>query len=493
MNKELPEGWVWTNLENIISHDGIFKDGDWVESKDQDPNGEVRLVQLADVGDGIYRNKSNRYLTLKKANELKCKFIEEGDILFARMPDPLGRACIFPGDKKKCVTVVDVSIIRNGSKGPNQLWFMYCINSPQFRNKVHSLQSGSTRKRISRKNLEKITFPLPPIAEQQRIVTKIEELFTNLDKGIEYLKTAQAELKITRQSVLKYAFEGKLTESWREENKDKIEPASVLLEKIKAERKKKNKEAIPKLISNNNPLPILPPTWEVVTTGCLFYYITSGSRNWKNFYSEEGAIFIRTQDIAKNKLSLENVAYVKLPSKIEGKRSRVDKNDILIGITGHVGKVALVDDYIGEAYVSQSVALVKLVLPEISKFVTLSLMADGFGKTQIDNMVYGMGRPVLNLQNLRNIFVPLPPLAEQHKIVEEIERYYSIVDNMENAISQALEQSKVIRQSILKKAFEGKLVPQDPNDEPASVLLEKIKTEKNNNITKGKYKQMRID
>src|SRR5258706_213073 len=95
-----------------LLRDGLFIDGDWVESKDQDPNGEVRLIQLADVGDGVFRTRSARFLTMEKARELRCTFLEPGDILVARMPEPLGRACIFPGIGRPAVTVVDVCIVR---------------------------------------------------------------------------------------------------------------------------------------------------------------------------------------------------------------------------------------------------------------------------------------------------------------------------------------------------------------------------------------------
>jgi len=117
---ELPKGWVWATLPNTIGINGIFVDGDWVESKDQNPNGEVRLIQLADIGDGYFRNRSDRFLTFQKAIELKCTFLMERDLLIARMPDPLGRACLFPlKEYKKYVTVVDFAIVRNDSSGFN--------------------------------------------------------------------------------------------------------------------------------------------------------------------------------------------------------------------------------------------------------------------------------------------------------------------------------------------------------------------------------------
>jgi len=147
----------------------IFTDGDWVESKDQDPDGDVRLVQLADVGDGEYLRKSARFLTGTKAKELRCTFLIKGDILIARMPDPLGRACIFPGDLKNAVTVVDVCVIRPDPKVHCARWLMHCINGIDCRRKISALSSGTTRTRISRGNLSEIEIPLPPLPEQRRI------------------------------------------------------------------------------------------------------------------------------------------------------------------------------------------------------------------------------------------------------------------------------------------------------------------------------------
>ena len=117
----MPIGWVWARIEEIIDgRNGVFKDGDWVETKDQNPNGEVRLIQLADVGDGFFRNRSDRFMTKEKALEINCTFLKSGDVLVARMPDPLGRACIFPyKEENKYVTVVDVAVIRTEVNGVN--------------------------------------------------------------------------------------------------------------------------------------------------------------------------------------------------------------------------------------------------------------------------------------------------------------------------------------------------------------------------------------
>ena len=209
---ELPEGWAITTIGDVIGCDGLFVDGDWIESKDQDLKGDVRLTQLADIGDGVYRDRSNRFLRHEKAIQLGCTFLQSNDLMVARMPDPLGRACIFPGDSKPSVTAVDVCIVRTGLHGADHHWLMYTINSPLFRLAVAGLQSGSTRKRISRSNLAKIEFPLPPLTEQHRIVAKIEELFTKLNAGMEALNKIKLQLKQYRHAILKHAFEGRSEE-----------------------------------------------------------------------------------------------------------------------------------------------------------------------------------------------------------------------------------------------------------------------------------------
>src|SRR2546425_12378848 len=149
----LPVGWAVARLPDLISQHGVLTDGDWVETEDQDPNGDVRLTQLADVGDGIFRNRSNRFMTSAKAAELQCTFLQAGDVLVARMPHPLGRACSFPGDPCPSVTVVDVCIIRPAIEYLSNRWLMNFINAPDFRAAVAQFQRGSTRKRISKAHL----------------------------------------------------------------------------------------------------------------------------------------------------------------------------------------------------------------------------------------------------------------------------------------------------------------------------------------------------
>ncbi|MCA9687308.1 MAG: restriction endonuclease subunit S, partial [Myxococcales bacterium] len=152
----------------------LLSDGDWVQSKDQDPRGEVRLLQLADVGVGRFLDKSARFLTREKARELRCTVLEAGDLMIARMPAPIGRTCIFPGSERPCVTVVDVCILRPDRRRVEPRWLLHYLNSPGARTRIAPFTSGTTRKRISKRKLAGLEFPLPTLAEQRRIAAILD-------------------------------------------------------------------------------------------------------------------------------------------------------------------------------------------------------------------------------------------------------------------------------------------------------------------------------
>ena len=534
--KNLPQGWAFARLPELITKDGVFIDGDWIESKDQDPNGDVRLIQLADIGDGYFVDKSNRFLTSQKATELNCTLLCKGDILIARMPDPLGRACIFIGDKKAAITVVDVCVIRGKNDHFDNLWLMYFINATAFRDEINALQSGSTRKRISRGNLSTIPLPIPPRAEQTRIVTKLEELLTDLDTATNELKTAQKKLTQYRQSLLKAAVEGRLTEQWRaeqkeegrrnEESKSKNEentpnssffpppssftlPPSSLLERILKERRtrweqkqlaKFNEQGKtpPKDWQSKYSEPVKPDTkglmelpegWVWANLAQLSEFITSGSRGWAEYYATQGATFIRSQNINKNVLDLADIAFVNPPLSSEGARTLVKTNDILLTITGaNVGKVAVVNIELTEAYVSQHVALIRPVESILSNYLHLYMLAGTGGRKQLDKESYGAGKPGLNLQQIASVVVPLPCQKEILALSEKLATHLSALEEQSHAIKIGLKQSAAQRKNILKAAFSGQLIPQNPNDEPASVLLSRIAKERIERGTIGKRK-----
>ncbi|MBN1453717.1 MAG: restriction endonuclease subunit S [Anaerolineales bacterium] len=411
----LPDGWERKTIEEVLDSDGVFIDGDWVESKDQDPMGEVRLIQLADVGDGYYRNRSNRFLTHEKALELGCTFLDKGDLLIARMPDPLGRACIFPGDKKQSVTVVDVCIVR--TKNADHRWLMYAINSPQFRADVESLQSGSTRKRISRKNLAKLKLPIPPLPEQERIVSRIEELFSDLEAGVAALEHVRAGLKRYKASVLKAACEGKLLkdegelpEGWR----------SVMLSEVTSQIKDADHK-MPKPADTDIP------------------YVST-----KDFIGDEDIDFENAKHISEEDY------------KVLTRKIKPELGDILLSRYGTVGQIRKVKTN-RPFQASYSIAIVKPLASEVLTDFLVVLLRSEIGQQQMRDNIRASSQPDLGLESIRKFVVPLPPLEEQRRIVAEVERRLSVVGEVEAVTEKALARAARLRQSVLKHAFEGRL------------------------------------
>jgi type I restriction enzyme S subunit len=200
---------TWAPMLSLsnLAEGGLFSDGDWVESKDQDPSGTVRLTQLADVGVGEFRDRSDRWLRPDQARDLRCTFLEPGDVLIARMPDPLGRACLAPPSIGTAVTVVDVSVLRIQRPDIDPHYVMWAINSPLFHAEVEARQSGTTRKRISRKNLSALTVPVPPLKEQRRIVDLLEDHISRLDAAETFVRDGLRRMHALRKAHLQEAFD----------------------------------------------------------------------------------------------------------------------------------------------------------------------------------------------------------------------------------------------------------------------------------------------
>jgi type I restriction enzyme S subunit len=500
---DLPPGWTTCTISDVIASDGVFVDGDWVESKDQDPDGDIRLIQLADIGDSHFQDKSARFLTKSKAIDLNCTFLQKEDLLVARMPDPLGRCCIFPLESDSgYVTVVDVCVIRAGKSSADHKFLMYLINSPEVRTQISSLQSGSTRKRISRKNLNTVALPIAPLNEQRQIVAKIEELFSELDKGIESLKTARSQLKIYRQAMLKHAFEGKLTAQWREEHKDKLESPEQLLARIQQERearyqqqltdwqaalktweqngkdgKKPGKPSEPNFMALAQIKDLsLPDDWTNFDLGTLAAESVLGKMLDKEKNVGHMRPYLGNINVRWGIFDLANLKLMKIEdSEIE--RYRLNEGDLVVCEGGEPGRCAIWKDSSESMFIQKALHRVRFTESFDPYFAcyyifyasTTQRIAKYFTGTTIKHLTRG---------GLQKIQFPLCSVTEQREIVKILDKQLSGVEAVDCEISKELAKAETLRQSILKKAFSGQLVPQDPNDEPAAVLCDRIRAAK---------------
>lgn len=471
-------------LPEIVGADGLLTDGDWVESKDQDAAGTIRLTQLADVGDGVFRDRSDRWMNDEQAARLNVTYLKEGDVLVARMPDPLGRACVCPRLPTQAVTVVDVCIVR--APHQNSRWIAFALNSPQARSRIASFQSGSTRKRISKKNLSTIPLPMPGREMQDRIAAEIEKQFTRLDAAVANLERVKANLKRARASVLKAAVEGRLvpTEAAlaRAEGRD-YEPASVLLERILAERKRKHAEANgkkkyqPPVEPDTDGLPELPEGWVWATVDQCGLVSGGVTKNAKRAVLPLKLPYLRVANVYANELRMEEVKEIHL-AQAEVERCLLQRGDLLVvegnGSLDQIGRAAVWDAQVDPCVHQNHLIKVRPLRPWLSRWTLWWMLSPG-GRTQVEKVASSTsGLHTLSILKVGKLPVPVPPADEAGVIVAEVERRVSILDAVVVAVEHNLARCNRLRQSILKRAFEGKLIPQDPNDEPAAELLARI-------------------
>jgi len=473
---KLPKGWEIVRLQDMVSYvkgkkprilSNVYKEG---------------LVPYIDIK-AFEKGKIRQYADVESS-----KLLKEDDILV-----------VWDGARSGLVGIgrtgaIGSTIASLTPRNVNSKYLFYYLQTKyEF---LNSNPRGTGIPHIDPNLFWNIEIPLAPLNEQRRIVAKLEKLLAKVDSCNERLEKIPAILKQFRQSVLTAACSGRLTEDWRKKNPD-IEPVHKLLKRIREEKIKINREnqvqkinSLHKEVVNNimDGHIDIPESWKSILSDELFYFITSGSRGWAKYYSHEGQIFVRVGNLNRDSidLDLKSVQRVKLPNDVEGLRTRVQANDILISITADTGRIALIPQGIEEAYINQHIALARPLKGFSVKYVAWYLASSEGGLKQFLKLQRGVTKAGLGLDDIRNVWIPFPPLAEQHEIVRRVEALFKIADQIEKRYKKAKTYVDRLTQAILAKAFRGELVPQDPNDEPASALLDRIKQEK---VKLGKEKK----
>ena len=423
---------------------------------------------------------------------------------------------MFPlSEGKSYVTVVDVCVVRIDDALISRSYLMYLINSPRIRNAIEEYKTGSTRKRISRRNLAKVELPVASLPEQRRIVAKIEELFSEIDKGVESLQTAKAQLQVYRQALLKHAFEGKLTAQWRADNPDKVVPAAQLLTQIQQAREERYqqqleewKTAVEKweLGGKEGKKPSKPKkleALEIISAGDALCSATPDSWLWLRYGSicevvrngisqkpegNQGTKIFRISAVRPMSFDMNDYRF------IDNCDGRFDRYYLHLGdlvftrYNGSIRYVGVCAEYRSKErrLFPDKLIQTRLITDTIlSSYVEKSVNC-GESRRYIESKIRTTaGQAGISGSDVKGIPLPLCSKYEQKEIVELLDEKLSVIEKNEEFIDLSLQEAEALRQSILKKAFSGQLVPQDPTDEPASQLLARIQAEKSEREAKA--------
>ncbi|PWR73679.1 restriction endonuclease subunit S [Methanospirillum lacunae] len=463
MNGELPKGWIVTTIGDIL---------DISVEKTNPPFTNIYTY----IGLEHIERNSGKIIDIGRPEEIKSTktVFHSGDLLYGKLRPNLNK--VWVADRNG-ICSTDILVFVKNSNISNK-FFLYRLLSYDYVSYASHITSGVELPRIDQKKINQFSIFLPPLNEQHRIVAKIEELFTQLDAGIASLQAAQVKLNQYRKAVLKHAFEGKLTEAWREAYKDEIEPVSVLLERIREERRKDKKyKELPPVDAEG--LPELPEGWVWTTIEtlhpaqrtCAYGVLQPGDE------VEGGIPLVRVGDIGEGGFYNTNLKKIDPKISEKYKRTILQGGEVLVSLVGAIGRTAVVPDCLKGANTARAVGVIPLSEHINSHYLEMWIRHPT-NNAELESKAHEVARKTLNLEDVRVFKVALAPKKEQDKIVSEIRQKISIIDSIDKIVFQSILQSDLIRQSILKKAFEGRLVPQDPSDEPASVLLEKIRQEK---------------
>lgn len=381
-------------------------DGDWIEKKNQSTKG-IRLIQTGNIGCGEYRDKSEKakYISEETFRTLKCTEVVAGDILVSRLPDPVGRACIVPYLSTKCITAVDCSIVKLNPKIISAKWFIYYTLSAEYKTKVIAECSGTTRDRISRKKLSVISLPIPPLAEQERIVEILDREFERIDA-----------LKVNAEHNLQHA-------------KDLFQSA------LKQELQPKE-------------------GWDISTLGdvCDIQGGSTPKRTEKAFWDNGTYPWFTVEDIREQGRIITNTK--QKITKLAWDKLRVfPKNTVLLCCTASLGEYALTkipltsnQQFNGLSIKDENLLNPMYLLHYCStlkdKLFTLS------GKTTIDFVATG---------KVKQIEISFPSLVEQGKVVARLDKLKEHCTALEENYTKTIALCDDMKQALLRKAFNGEL------------------------------------
>lgn len=423
---EIPEGWMWVHL-NYIANSSLGKTLDKVKNTG-DYKPYLCSINVYWNGISLEKVKEARF----EETELEKYSLKHGDLLICEGGD-VGRSAVWEEDIPMCYqnALHRVRFYHD----INPYFYKYLIECYKGIGIINQFSKGVTIKHLVQSSLNAMWLPLPPLAEQKRIVAKIEELLPLVDRYEQaWTKLEDFNHRFPedmKKSILQQAIQGKLVEQRPEEG-----TAQELYEQIQTEKQRlikqgklKKEKPLPEITEDEKAFEI-PEGWMWVRLGTLTEAITSGSRDWAKYYSKTGDIFLRMGNLSKNSfdLRLDKIQRVTIPESTEGKRTSLQAGDLLFSITGDVGMLGLIPPDFGVAYINQHTAMLRFMEKERNRYIPYLLLTDYAQKFYNGNQ-HGI-KNSFRLDSIAWLPVPLPPFAEQKRIVEKLEELLAMCERM---------------------------------------------------------------
>ncbi|WP_370589453.1 restriction endonuclease subunit S [Tychonema sp. LEGE 07203] len=477
---ELPTGWVWAETGDIC--EGIVPG----RTKPKNFDGTIPWITLPDVT-GLYISKSKSHLavTREDAEEVGMRVMPKGTVLMS------------------CVGQFGIICIAEDDLVPNQQFHGFlCLDEifPEYIayslmtqvDQMKQLSSATTIAYINKTKCNSIQIPLAPLKEQRRIVAKIEALKARSQRVKEELEAIPALLDQFRQSVLAAAFRGDLTADWRQKNPD-IEPVTRVVESLR--EKRFSQARTPAQLQKLNEIyssqeeedsNLLPESWRYIALEKLcdsFQYGTSA----KSLASGKVPV-LRMGNIQNGEIDGSDLVYTSDEDEIEKYKLKI--GDVLFNRTNSPELVGKTGIYRGEHQAIFAGYLIKINnTQELDSEYLNYCLNTGYAKEYCWRVkTDGVSQSNINAQKLGKFELPFCSLEEQREVVRRINSLFLVANRLKQNYKEAKAYLDQLDRSILAKAFRGELVPQDPNDEPASVLLERIRAEREKLDTKKKAK-----
>lgn len=457
---ELPNGWALATLSDICKQP---------EQRVPQADEVFTYIDISSVDRDLKIVSEPQQLLGANAPSRARKLVDDGDVIVSMTRPNLNAVALIGEQHNGCIVSTGFDVLKPIGVEPR--WIFSVVRSARFVDAMCEKVQGALYPAVKSADIREHKIPLPPLAEQTRIAQKLDELLAQVNTIKARIDVIPALLKRFRQSVLATSISGRLTEDWRENStaclditlnpkaknlgmEELAEAEELLGEPLPSFWKK---FALEQLVEPERGIP-----YGIVQTGNAV---------------DKGVPTVRCGDVKNLFIDTSGLKVVSPEIEQDYKRTRLKGGEVLLAIRGSVGNVAVAPESLRDCNISREVAMIP-TLPSVLPFYLACLLQSPCGQRLLVGKVRGVAQKGINLADVRRLPVALPPYDEQIEIVRRVELFFAFADQLEAKVASAKYRIDQLTQSILAKAFRGELVPQDPNDQPASELLTIIKAQR---------------